>query len=80
MLRTVTPANKELQQNMLPEVEDVPEQDERTMIVNKIRISRIKGSHASLLSPNDQVALTSNKSMSITPFNEVSRRLGGTGD
>ena len=63
---------------MLPEVEDVAEQDERTMIVNKIRISRIKGSHASLNSPNDQVAATSNKS--ITPFNEVSLRMIGTGD
>jgi len=38
--------------NNLPEIEDVQESDEQTLIANKIRVSNIKGSHSSLLSPN----------------------------
>lgn len=38
LLRTVTPGGNQ-DENMLPEVEDVHEQDDRTTIVKKIRIS-----------------------------------------
>ena len=38
--------------DQLPEVEDIQEAEENTMIANKIRISNIKGSsHAHILSP-----------------------------
>ena len=40
--------------NLLPKVEDVYEHENKTEIVNKIRISRIKGSYKSLISPNER--------------------------
>ena len=71
LLKTVTPANRE-QTDMLPEVEDVHEPEERTMIVNKIRISRIKGSHASLLSTHHE-PLNKESMAAVTPFYAPSR-------
>ena len=43
----------EIDESHLPDVEDINDAEEKTMVVNKIRISKIKGSHTSFVSPRE---------------------------